>query len=236
MKQNNRFFLILIILSLFTSCSYKSNYNLYDYDNITVSEISGGYSIIPNCYEMNEGLIFYPGGLVEANAYIPLLTKISSEYQIAIFIKKMPLNLAILNSNGCEDILDEYQYISKWYIAGHSLGGVIAASYIYENPEIFKKLILLASYPMNKKPIHNLDIKVLSIIGSNDGLIKMDKITQNKSQLPQDTIFQIIVGGNHAQFGSYGIQSKDGIAKISETEQQILTAQAISSFLRGNDK
>ena len=40
-----------------------------------------------------------------------------------------------------------------------------------------------------------------------------------------------IDGGNHAQFGSYGLQRGDPPAEITPQEQQARTVEAISDFL-----
>lgn len=40
-----------------------------------------------------------------------------------------------------------------------------------------------------------------------------------------------IPGGNHAQFGNYGVQKGDGTASISAEEQQVQTALAISNMV-----
>ncbi len=231
---NNKLFLLLIIL-IITSCGASSNYNQTELsDDVIVKKIRDGYSIIPKCYEMTRGLIFYPGGLVKPDAYIPILVRIADESQIAIFIKDMPFNLAVLNQNGADKILKEYNYIDKWYIAGHSLGGVIAASYVHANPNIFEGLMLWASYPMDKKPLNSYKIDVISITGSLDGLVEKDKIISSKKLLPKQTVFIEIEGGNHAQFGSYGKQKGDNDAAISEKEQHILVSKIINDFLGGN--
>ena len=42
----------------------------------------------------------------------------------------------------------------------------------------------------------------------------------------------VIEGGNHAQFGDYGIQFNDGVAKISKEEQLDITIREILKFLK----
>lgn len=41
----------------------------------------------------------------------------------------------------------------------------------------------------------------------------------------------VIDGGNHAQFGSYGKQSGDGVATISPENQRIQTEMEILEFI-----
>jgi hypothetical protein len=46
----------------------------------------------------------------------------------------------------------------------------------------------------------------------------------------------LIAGGNHAGFGTYGIQEGDGVAIISAERQRKETAEAVSSFLEALTK
>lgn len=48
---------------------------------------------------------------------------------------------------------------------------------------------------------------------------------------PAVSVFREIPGGNHARFGSYGVQKKDNPARIEEEEQQLMTARFIADFV-----
>lgn len=221
-----------LIIFFLISCSSSPTFSPDEIvDDITITKTSFGYSIIPNCYEMERAFIYYPGGLVDADAYLPLMAKIAKEVEIAVFIRKMPFNLAILNGNGAKTILKEYNYIDEWYIGGHSLGGVMASSFTLDNMDIIKGLILLASYPMSSKPLTATDVPILSIAGSLDGLVTQEKFNSNKPLLPSSTQYKIIKGANHAQFGSYGEQKGDLPATISAQEQQKITTEYIKEFI-----
>ena len=52
-----------------------------------------------------------------------------------------------------------------------------------------------------------------------------------ENQLPEDTKFVSVEGGNHAQFAHYGPQSMDGEATISMEEQQKNLVETTASFL-----
>lgn len=214
--------LIILLLSLLSiSCSYESVYNESSLSElISLSEFDHYYSITPLCYEMDRAFIFYPGGLVEPNSYIPFAYRLAQELNIAVFILKMPFNLALLAGNRVELILEDYSYINTWYLGGHSLGGVVAASYINKNPEVFHALLLLASYPMKDKSLKTLPIPVLSMSGSEDGIIDRVKLRESLELLPPHSRFVEIEGANHSQFGSYGMQRGDMDPLISEEEQQ----------------
>lgn len=168
--------------------------------------------------DKNIGLIFYPGGKVEANAYLPLLNEITNK-GITCFLVEMPFNLAVFNANEATSIIKDNPNFKTWYLMGHSLGGAMASAYSEENFEYLEGLILLASYPLN-----NAVDNTISIYGSEDLVLDQSKLDHVENKI-------IIDGGNHAYFGNYGEQKGDGIAKISRKEQQNLTASIITDYI-----
>jgi hypothetical protein len=54
-----------------------------------------------------------------------------------------------------------------------------------------------------------------------------------QAQLPPDTVFVPIEGGNHEQMGYYTGQPNDGVATISRAEQQAQVAAATVTMLEG---
>lgn len=173
------------------------------------------------------GLIFYPGGKVEFTAYAPLMQALAREDVLCILLK-MPLNLAVLDVDAAQGLRAEYPEVSRWYLGGHSLGGSMAASHI-AGESGYDGLLLLASY--STADLSESGLQVLSIYGTVDGVLNGEKYQQYRSNLPQDTRELVIYGGNHAQFGSYGLQDGDGDAAISAADQWTLTAEAFSGLL-----
>lgn len=174
------------------------------------------------------GFVFYPGGKVQYNAYEPLLAKLA-EKRIACFLVKMPFNLAVFNINGAEEVLNQFPEIENWFIGGHSLGGSMAASFLGKNQFDIKGLILLASY--STVDFSESDIKLLSIFGSEDGVLNLEKYALYKENFPKSAREIVIQGGNHAGFGFYGPQKKDGKASISSINQIEQTARLILEFI-----
>ncbi len=163
------------------------------------------------------GFIFYPGGKVEAEAYAPVLLTLAESGYLVVNVP-MPLNLAVFGVDKAADVIADYPQIKVWVIGGHSLGGSMAASYAFNNPDDVAGLILWGSYPPDSNNFSASDLIVLSVYGSEDG--DTDGIEAAASLLPATTIWARIEGGNHAQFGNYGEQEGDGQATISITEQQ----------------
>ena len=178
--------------------------------------------------EPTAGLIFYPGGKVEHTAYAPLLHA-CAENGILCALVRMPSNLAVLDPNAADGLQQEHPEVTNWYIAGHSLGGAMAAGYAAAHEKDFDGLILLAAY--STKDISQTTLRVLSVYGSEDGVLNRESYEKNWSNLPADTTEVVLDGGCHAQFGCYGPQAGDGVPTISGEEQVRQTTEAIRAFI-----
>ncbi|MGM0804397.1 MAG: alpha/beta hydrolase [Bacillota bacterium] len=176
------------------------------------------------------GIIIYPGAKVEPEAY-GYLGKRLSDAGYTVGIPKFNLNLAMLEANKAKEWIKRKPSIKKWFIGGHSLGGVSAAAFANENPDVIEGVILLASYPANGDDFSNKDTPILSIYAEKDGLTTKDKIEETKSLLSRETVLFEIKGGNHAQFGMYGEQKGDNQADISARSQQDLIADEMIKWL-----
>lgn len=175
------------------------------------------------------GFIFYPGGKVEYQAYAPLMLELAKNDILCILIH-MPGNLAVTNINAADQYRNSFPEITDWYIGGHSLGGSMASTLVSVHPNSYKGLALLGAYSASN--ISDLNIKVVSIYGENDGVMKRDKYEKYKSNLPVGFVEEIIPGGNHAYFGCYGEQNGDGVATIKNEQQIEITAFEILAMIR----
>ncbi|MCH4888566.1 alpha/beta hydrolase [Acidaminobacter sp. JC074] len=230
MKKKLLWLIPIIIVLLLYQFIFNSSYKPTIEAMATMREgiLEDGYvSFIPPDADQI-GIIIYPGGKVSYEAYAPF-AKDLSEQGYATFVVEMPLDLAIFGSDNASKVIESNPTITEWYILGHSLGGVMAAEYAYEND--IKGLVLLASYPQDKHDFKDKDIKVLSIIGSNDGLVDKNTFNQSKMIMPLDAMYKTIPGGNHAQMGSYGKQKNDLDATITEEEQRYQVIETIVKWL-----
>ncbi len=190
----------------------QNNPNISQQDNLTI--------LTPDAEnDTGTGFIFYPGGKVEESAYLPLLNQLR-EGGITCVLVKMPFRLAVFSINAADSVFDAVPSVSRWFIGGHSLGGAMASSYVEGNEDQLAGLILLGAYPVNDSPI-----ATLCIYGSEDIQLDKTKLEGVKNVIE-------IAGGNHAQFGNYGLQEGDGTATISREDQQAQATEAILSFLR----
>lgn len=184
----------------------------------------------PAAMQPSTGFIFYPGGRVDYRAYAPAALAIAEKGYLVV-IPHMPLNLAVLNPGAAAGVIAAHPEISHWAVGGHSLGGSMAANFVYTHPGAVDGLVLWASYPAASNNLSQAGLRVLSISGTLDGFSTLEKIAASRSLLPANTVWAAIPGGDHAQFGWYGLQSGDNPATISREEQQQQIVQATLSFL-----
>lgn len=193
------------------------------------------YTFQPTQAATTTGLIIYPGGRVDPRSYAPTARAIA-EQGYPVVIVPMPLNLAVFGAGKAADVIAAMPEVERWAIAGHSLGGAMAANFIASNPEAADGLVLWAAYPAGSDDLSGLaGLTATSIYGTADGVASMEDVLAGAALLPPDTVWVPIEGGNHAQFGWYGPQSDQDIATISREEQQAQIVAATVATLERVD-
>ena len=224
-------FLIVFIGGFFVYAQfyYHAEKTATDYlngtDDVNVTKISKGLFL--DGYGNNTTIIFYPGAKVEYTSYLPLFTNLASR-GIDCYLVEMPFNLAFFGTNSADEIIRNSSY-EHYFMAGHSLGGAMAGSYVNSTQNNISGLIYLSSHLPKE-----IQVPVLSIRGTNDGVINLTSYNQAKPLMKNNFTEIIINGGNHAQFGYYGFQSGDNPANITPESQQNQTADAIIRFINEN--
>lgn len=180
------------------------------------------------------GVFFQPGARVDARAYAAVLRPIA-ESGHAVIIAKQPLGIGFLALSTFDGARASNPDVSRWIVAGHSLGGTVAAmqavntSEHQEDPVV--GILFYASYPATDMSA-SLRVPVKSISGSRDGLATPAKIKDSKALLPRDATFTIVEGGSHAQFGDYGPQPGDNKPSIGNDEARRQIADASVKFVK----
>jgi hypothetical protein len=204
-----------------------------------------------------DALVFYPGARVEEAAYSPLMMRLA-ENGTDCFLCRMKYNFAMLDAEAAEDVRaaagnNSYR---RWYLGGHSLGGVTAAGLVAQDeaddetsdawddagagddaddtaadagssPD-WNGIVLLAAYPT--API---TVPAILIYGTNDGIVEPEEYGRigEDGLWPEDFTEVRLEGGNHAQFGDYGEQNGDKKAELLFDEQIDQTVAAITEWI-----
>ena len=184
----------------------------------------------------DNALVFYPGARVEAAAYSPLMMKLA-ENGTDCFLCRLKYNFAMLDAEAAEDVRsgaaagnNSYR---RWYLGGHSLGGVTAAGLVAqdeaadETPD-WDGIVLLAAYPTTP-----ITVPAILIYGTNDGIVEPEEYGRIRENglWPEDFTEVRLEGGNHAQFGDYGEQNGDNKAELLFDEQIDQTVAAITEWI-----
>lgn len=180
---------------------------------VTVTESPTDIKLRPTNSVDTTGVFFQPGALVDARAYAAVLRPLA-ESGHTVIIAKQPLGIAFLALPAFDNARASNPEVSRWVVAGHSLGGTVAALESTEKSPPVAGVLFYASYPANDIS-GTVAVPVESISGTRDGLATPKKVRASKANLPTDTVFTTINGASHAQFGSYGPQRGDNTPTIS---------------------
>lgn len=238
-KKRIAIIITVLLLALMGGCVWYVNdyYHVTDRDGamsdtpmVKVVKTSTGY--LYDGPGEDTALIFYPGAKVQDIAYAPLLKELA-ENGVDCYLVHMPGNLAIFGVNKAEKVLRDStgtdEAYEHWYLAGHSLGGAMAASFAATHSEELEGLIFLGAY--STKNLSETDLRILSLYGSEDRILNREKLTKSHALMPVEFTEYVTWGGNHAQYGDYGVQKGDGTATIAAEEQRKIATEKILTFI-----
>jgi hypothetical protein len=182
------------------------------------------------------GLIFYPGALVDPDAYAPLARQVAADgYHVTII--KVPFRLDVFEWQW-EAVVARTRAVlatnanRRWVLGGHSRGGKMAARLAGDHPAWFAGLLLVGTSHPRDVDLSHLRLDVVKVYGSEDGLASEAEVQRFATNLPVETRFVRVAGGNHRQFGYYGWQLGDGRATIDRATQLRETVDAALEQLK----
>ena len=232
-RKKFRLFLILFWSSVVVWMFFQMQASGYDEsvlvsDSLVQVENSSEFiRFIPtsNAFDSSAAVVFYPGALVQAEAYAPFARRLA-ENGYPVLIQKIPFRLAFTEGlkqsvfDETLNVIASYSDSVNWVIAGHSKGGAMAADFAKMYPNKLSGLLLIGTSHPRRINLSELVIPVTKVYASEDGLASMEEVKEFSVNLPDQTNFALIEGGNHSQFGYYGFQLGAGSATISREEQQ----------------
>lgn len=154
-----------------------------------------------------DGVVLAPGGLVPAERYF-WLARALAERGFAVAVPKFPLQLGFFAADDVQvarRVLVEGDAASdtpplarRVAVAGHSLGGVVAAGAAVDGG--FDALVLFASYAAGGDDVEGLRIPVLSIAGAMDCTAPRAKVHEGFTRFAGDATFAELAGATHYSF------------------------------------
>lgn len=234
------FFLTLVVLisaffayasKYYHATDHALSYLTAQQDEVKITKEKDYYTFEPtskSLLSLDKGFIFYPGGKVQTEAYVPMMVGLAKKGVTGILVH-MPFNLAFNGINKANNKQELFPKINHWFLGGHSLGGAMASTYLNKHAEGYDGLVMLASF--STKDLSKKTFNTLSLLGENDEVLNKDKYESNKKNLPNLTEYTI-KGGIHSYFGDYGIQKGDGTPTITNDEQRAEVVAAMTLFMK----
>jgi len=196
---------------------------------VSLEDVGGPViSIRPESGDGKLLLIMYPGGLVRPQAY-EWLGRALADNDVQTVIPEMPLDLAVLDSGRADALVTRYAHGRPVVIAGHSLGGAMAAQWASSHADQVAGMVLMAAYPPDGVTVTG--IPVLSLLAENDRVADPAKVRGGLAQLGDHAELVVVPGSVHAFFGRYGPQAGDGTPTVNREQAQELIAETIGAFL-----
>jgi pimeloyl-ACP methyl ester carboxylesterase len=205
--------------------------------DVTVADGPTTLEFLPTGPNRKAALIFICGSGIHPHAYAPLLRPVGDAGH-AVFVVRLPYRFAPLDSHRAEvvdrarAIVSAHPEVPHWAIAGHSLGGALAARLARSAPGLVAHFVLIGTTHPKEEDLSKLDAPFTKVYATNDNIAPYDRVMAGKRLLPPHTEWVEINGGNHSQFGHYGHQLFDGTAAISRAEQQAVTREVLLEALR----
>ena len=197
-------------------------------------EDAGGRTIVARppagVAECDVLVILYPGGLVRPQAYEWLARTLAADGCLTV-IPEFSFDLAVTDAGRAGALVERYGEGRRVVLAGHSLGGAMAAQYAADHAAQLAGLVLLAAYPGDSADLSASGLPVLSLTGEHDQVINAAAQEAAWTRLPADTARATIAGGVHSFFGRYGPQNGDGVPTVSRATAEAQISQAIEGFL-----
>lgn len=202
---------------------------------VQVRALDGGWLFEPATPSPGaRSLLFFPGGLVDARAYAPLMHAVAVRGHRALLVRT-PWRGAFGQAEAPAARRHAHRLTGelggRWVIGGHSRGGKAAAAFALAYMPDIEALVLVGTSHPRDFSLADASFPVLQVLGDRDPIASVARADRNGHNLPASTSRIVLRGANHSQFGDYGFQPGDRFAAIPRAAQRALTAAALLQAL-----
>ncbi|MDH5254812.1 MAG: alpha/beta hydrolase [Gammaproteobacteria bacterium] len=148
------------------------------------------------------GVIFYPGAACDPRGYAPVLRRVAGRGYFIVAVP-MPVDMAIFAPNRADAVRASFPAVKRWVIAGHSMGGAMAAHYAHNHPTDLAGIILWDSRPAEGDTLVDVSYPVWHIHRATADGRAPEKLERYRSLFPANSTWIPVPGGIHMYFGSF---------------------------------
>ncbi|MCC6496502.1 MAG: alpha/beta hydrolase fold domain-containing protein [Propionibacteriaceae bacterium] len=179
-------------------------------------------------------VIVYPGGLVRPQAYEWLARALAVRGYTTV-IPEFSFDLAVTDTGRATALIERYAEGRRVVLAGHSLGGAMAAQYLADEQKAGRRpvagLVLMGAYPPDGADLAGATLKAVSLRGENDLVADPALVVEGLKRLPAGTELVQIEGAVHSFFGRYGPQAGDGVPTVDRAAAETRILETFVDFL-----
>ena len=181
-------------------------------------------------------LLFFPGGLVDARAYAPLMQAVARGGHRAVLVRT-PWRGAFGHAEAPATLVAAHAIAQRlgghWVVSGHSRGGKAAAAYAQWYRGDVGALVLVGTSHPRDIDLRDAPFVVVQLLGDRDPIASPTRAERNRHRLPAHARRHVLPGANHSQFGDYGFQPGDRFAGMPRHAQRAATAAVLHAALAG---
>ena len=179
-------------------------------------------------------VIIYPGGLVRPQAY-EWLARALAVRGFATVIPVFSFDLALTDTGRANSLIERYGAGKRVVLAGHSLGGAMAAQYLADELKAGRQpvsgLVLMGAYPPDGADLSAAKLTAVSLRGEFDDVADQAEVVNGMTRLPAGSTLVQIDGAVHSFFGRYGPQAGDGTAGVPRAAAEAQILATFEAFL-----
>lgn len=167
-----------------------------------VSVEDGQYVVFRPAGPVKAGLILYPGAACDVRGYGAVLRRIAEQGYLVVAVP-MPLNMAIFAPGRADDVRAAFPDVGRWVLAGHSMGGAMAAHYAHNHPADLAGLLLWDSWPAESDTLVDVQYPVWHIHRATAEGRAPEAFESRRNLFPATSVWVPVPGGIHMYFGSF---------------------------------
>lgn len=188
------------------------------------------------------GLVFYPGGEVEAEGYAEPLRAVAAAGHPVVLVR-MPFHLAVLAPDRAVDVMAAYPGVPRWVIGGHSLGGAMAARFVATYPGRLAGLLLWDAYAAPENDLSRAELPVMQLFRVDADGSAPEAYRDSAARLPGRAVRIGLPGASHMNYGRFILSPRMratpgsmAVATVPIAEQHRRVVEATLAFLGDVDR